>query len=101
MTIKNYLIIENNIVTNNVVWDGDTTKWTPPEGSIQLVTSEVLAKYWYLDYDLTPMDWVLKEDLGFGQIGDVWDGSILTPPNPKPPMPEGQIIDTIPGATTP
>jgi hypothetical protein len=36
MTIKNYVIIENNLVTNVVVWDGDTTQWQPPQGSIAL-----------------------------------------------------------------
>lgn len=97
MTTKNYLIIEGNVVTNLVIWDGDTTNWQPPEGSIYLVAEEVLTRFWQLDYEATPMDWVLKEETGKGQIGDIWDGSVLTTPDEKPPMPEGQIIDLLPG----
>ena len=100
MTIKTYFIVENNIVTNRVVWDGDVNTWQPPEGSIQLVDSETLAKLWELDYEATPMDFVLKEYVGQGDIGFIWNGSFLMTPVEKPPMPKGQIIDDIPGATT-
>tara|TARA_B100001094_G_scaffold319161_1_gene363620 strand:+ start:1922 stop:2341 length:420 start_codon:yes stop_codon:yes gene_type:complete len=31
-----YAIIENNIVTNIIEWDGNTTTWTPPTGSVQV-----------------------------------------------------------------
>lgn len=97
MTTQNYFIVENNVVTNLVVWDGDVNTWQPPEDSIQLIASETLAKFWVLDYDSTPMDWVLKEEMGLGSQGFIWNGSFLMTPDPKPPMPEGQIIDTIPG----
>jgi hypothetical protein len=33
---QNYLIIEQNVVTNIVIWNGDTSQWTPPQGSIAL-----------------------------------------------------------------
>ncbi|OXI70113.1 hypothetical protein CFB81_16375 [Burkholderia sp. AU28863] len=32
MTVSNYAVVENGLVTNLVVWDGET-EWTPPEGS--------------------------------------------------------------------
>lgn len=33
MSIKPYAILDsNNIVVNITVWDGDTSKWTPPSG---------------------------------------------------------------------
>ena len=28
-----YAIVENGVVTNLIVWDGDTDTWSPPEGS--------------------------------------------------------------------
>ena len=31
---QNYLIIEQNVVDNIVVWNGDTTQWTPPQLSL-------------------------------------------------------------------
>ncbi|OXI67380.1 hypothetical protein CFB81_22220 [Burkholderia sp. AU28863] len=32
MTVSNYAVVENGLVTNLVAWDGET-EWTPPEGS--------------------------------------------------------------------
>jgi len=32
-----YAIIENQTITNTVVWDGDTNKWSPPDGSIAVL----------------------------------------------------------------
>ena len=33
MSIKPYAILDsNNIVVNITIWDGDTSKWTPPSG---------------------------------------------------------------------
>ena len=33
MSIDRYAIIENGIVANVVVWDGNTETWQPPTGS--------------------------------------------------------------------
>lgn len=64
--MKNYAVIQNNIVTNIIIWDGMAT-WSPPQGS-SLV-------------DLT--------DTATPDIGSSYDGTTFTPPvrpeiNPKP-----------------
>jgi hypothetical protein len=82
MTIQNYLIVESNIVTNIVLWDGDTHTWMPPVNSIQLVQATTPALIWELASDMT--DYVLTEVVGAGQIGFTWDGTILTTNQPKP-----------------
>ena len=85
MTTQNYLIIEQNIVTNVVVWDGNTQTWQPPIDSIQLVLVTTPAMIWELNQDQT--EYVLTEELGAGGIGFTWDGSVLTTNLPKPPNP--------------
>jgi hypothetical protein len=85
MTTQNYLIIESNVVTNNVVWDGNTTTWRPPANSIQLVDATTPAMIWQpvlVDSKIT--DWVLGEQLGAGDIGFTWNGAVLTTNQPKP-----------------
>ena len=83
---QNYLIIEQNIVTNVCVWNGDTSIWTPPQGSIALVQATTPAMIWELNVDKTA--YVLTEVLGAGGIGFTWDGSIVTTnePHPEPPV---------------
>jgi hypothetical protein len=29
---SNYALIENGVVSNTIVWDGNTADWTPPTG---------------------------------------------------------------------
>jgi hypothetical protein len=87
MTIQNYLIIENNVVTNDVVWDGNTETWQPPTDSIQLVEATTPAMVWELTTD-EPPDFVLVEKIGAGSIGFTWNGSVLTTNEPKPPVPQ-------------
>ena len=85
---QNYLIIESNVVTNICIWNGDTTQWTPPTGSIALVQATTPSMIWQLvivDGKIT--DYVLTEVLGAGQIGFTWDGSVLTTNEPKPAIP--------------
>lgn len=85
MTTQNYLIIESNVVTNNVLWDGNPETWQPPNNSIQVIDSITPALIWQLNVEKT--DWVLQEQLGAGDIGFTWDGSVLTTNEPKPPVP--------------
>jgi hypothetical protein len=88
MTTQNYLIIENNVVTNEVVWDGNTQTWTPPINSIQLIRSITPAMVWEMvivDRKIT--DYVLVEELGVSSIGFTWDGTVLTTNEPKPTIP--------------
>jgi hypothetical protein len=87
MTTQNYLIIENNIVTNDVIWDGNAQTWTPPTGSIQLVKATTPAMVWepvITDNKIT--DWVLAEVIGAGGIGFTWNGAVLTTNESKPPV---------------
>jgi hypothetical protein len=84
-TAQNYLIIEQNIVNNVVVWNGDTTVWTPPAGSIALIQATTPAMVWepvVVDNKLT--DFVLTEQTGAGTIGFTWNGTVLTTNEPKP-----------------
>jgi hypothetical protein len=86
---QNYLIVEQNVVTNVCLWDGDTTKWTPPSGSISLIQSTTPALIWMPVIPTTkPPSWTLQEQTGAGAIGFTWDGSVLTTnePQPQPPV---------------
>jgi hypothetical protein len=85
---QDYLIIENNVVTNVVTWNGDTSIWTPPQGSIALVKSTTPVMVWEpVKVDGKTIDWVLVEVVGSGSIGFTWDGSVLTTNEPKPKVP--------------
>ena len=82
MTIQNYLIVENNIVTNVCVWDGDINTWTPPSDATMLVQATTPAMVWRLNTDNT--DWVLTEVVGAGDIGFTWNGTVVTTNQLKP-----------------
>ena len=85
MIIQNYLVIENNIVTNIVAWDGDTNTWQPPQGSITLLQVTIIAMIWGVVEPITdPVTYHLVEVLGVGDIGFTWDGTVLTTNQPKP-----------------
>jgi hypothetical protein len=86
---QNYLIIESNVVTNITIWNGDTSQWTPPQGSIALVQATIPAMVWqpiFVNEQIT--DWVLNEQIGAGAIGFTWDGTVLTTNQPKPAIPQ-------------
>jgi hypothetical protein len=82
MTTQNYLIIEENVVTNNVVWDGNINTWQPPANSIALPQTTILAKIWTIPTETTFS--VLYEVIGAGGINFTWDGVILTTNEPQP-----------------
>ena len=82
---QNYLIIESNVVTNIVMWDGNTITWTPPQGSIALIKGTTPAMMWnpvVVEAHIT--DWVLAQEIGTADIGFTWDGTVLTTNQPKP-----------------
>lgn len=89
---QQYLIIEQNVVVNVVVWDGDTSVWTPPQGSIAIVQATTPAKVWVLLKGAT--SYTLEEQMGAGQIGFTWDGSVLTTNEPQPVDPQPQPVTT-------
>lgn len=80
MTTQNYLIIENNVVTNTVAWDGNTNTWQPPTNSIQLIQTTTLAMVWVCNSNV----YVLQEQIGAGNIGFTWNGTVLTTNEPQP-----------------
>ena len=85
--VENYLIINksNNTVENIVLWDGDTSIWTPGAETITLRQAITPAKVWRLNESLTPPDYELVIDnTGVGAISFTWDGTYLTTNEPKP-----------------
>lgn len=78
----------SNIVENIVYWDGDVNTWQPPQGYLMLIQADIIAQVWesmITDGKIT--DWVLVNQLGSGQIGFIWNGSVVTTNQPKPPIP--------------
>ena len=84
---QGYFVVENNVVTNNIVWDGNPNTWTPPEGATMLVILTTPAKLWGANYNTTPYSWQLVEKMGEGDIGFTWDGSVLITNEPEPTNP--------------
>ena len=93
MTNQNYLQVESNVVTNLVVWDGDTNTWQPPADATMLVQATTPAMVWELN-SATPPVYVLTEVIGVGQIGFTWDGTVLTTNQPQPENPKPQPVTT-------
>ena len=89
MENKDYLIIQNNVVTNLVIWNGDVNTWTPPSGSIALIQESTLARIWVPDE--ATQQYVLQAVLGAGGPGFTWNGTVLTTPDPQP---EWDVIPT-------
>jgi len=87
MTTQNYLVVENNVVTNVCVWDGDVNTWTPPADATMLIQADTQALIWELNADKTA--YVLTEVLGAGQIGFTWNTTtqVLTTNEPQPTIP--------------
>jgi hypothetical protein len=86
MTIQNYLVVENNIVTNVVIWDGNTNTWQPPSNATMLIQATTPALIWQSD-NLIPPAWILVEVMGVGNIGFTWNNTVLTTNQPKPIKP--------------
>lgn len=76
-----YLQIENNIVTNIVMWDGGPD-WIPPSDATMLILDTTPAMVWTIPTQTTPS--VLEQVIGAGQIEFTWNGSVLTTNLPQP-----------------
>ena len=90
MTVQAYLQIENNIVTNVVMWDGNTNQWQPPVDATMLIQADTQALIWTpVIVDGKTTDYVLTETLGVGVIGFTWNETtqVLTTNQPKPKIP--------------
>jgi hypothetical protein len=79
---QNYLVIQNNVVTNVCVWDGNSSTWAPPQGAVMRIQATTPAVVWVWDENLN--DCVLKEVMGAASIGFTWDGTKCTTNQPKP-----------------
>jgi len=78
---QNYLQIQDDVVTDLVVWDGGS-EWTPPANATMLIQITTPAIVWVLN--TTKTDYVLTEVMGVGQIGFIWDGTVVTTNQSKP-----------------
>lgn len=88
MTTQNYLIIQENVVSNVCVWDGNTNTWQPPSDATMLIQADTQAMAWMpVVVDNVITDYVLTEELGVAQIGFTWDGAVCTTNEPKPEIP--------------
>lgn len=87
MTIQNYLVVQENVVTNVVVWDGNTQTWQPPQDVTVLVQATTPTKIWWINAEQT--EFVLTDSVGDATIGFTWDGSVATTNEPKPQLPQG------------
>jgi hypothetical protein len=91
MTIQSYLEIQNNVVTNVVIWDGDINTWQPPTDATILIQATTTALLWQLD--VSSKTYILVPVVGAGQIGFTWNGTVLTTNEPQP-IPPIQPIST-------
>ena len=85
MENQSYLMIENNVVTNIVIWNGDISQWNPPSDATMLIQSETKTKIWELNSDNT--DYILTESIGDANIGFTYDGEFCITNEEKPPIP--------------
>ena len=85
MTTQNYLVVENNVVDNIVVWDGNTNTWQPSVDATMLVQATTPAMVWV--YQPTTKTFVLTEVVGAGDIGFTWNDLVLTTNLPEPAVP--------------
>lgn len=86
MTTQNYLIIQENVVTNICLWDGNAQTWQPPQGALTLVADTTPSKIWELNAEKT--DYVLINSVGDAGIGFTWDGTYCVTNEPKPTPPQ-------------
>ena len=88
MTTQNYLVVELDIVTNCIVWDGNTQTWQPPVNATMLVQETTPAIVWTpILVDGVITDYVLTEVIGAGNINFTWNGTVVTTNQPKPAIP--------------
>lgn len=95
MSNQNYLIVENNVVVNVVVFDPDTQEWTPPPGSLMMPQAEMTAMVWVIDVSVTPAVRKLTPVLGAASVGFTWDGSVFMTNEPESlPVEANQPVTT-------
>jgi hypothetical protein len=85
MTTQNYLMIQENVVTNIVAWDGNVNTWQPPSDATMIEQATTPTKIWVLNQDET--EYVLVDSIGDADLGFTWDGSFATTNQPQPVAP--------------
>jgi hypothetical protein len=85
MTTQNYLMVQENIVTNLCVWDGNTQTWQPPSDATMLIAETTATKVW--GYSSGAKDYVLVDSMDDASIGFVYDGTYCITNEPKPELP--------------
>ena len=86
MTTQNYLVIQDNVVTNIVLWDGNTDSWNPPSNATMLIQATTPVLDWLWNEIL--MDYELVEIVGeLANIGYTYNGNdcVTNEPKPLPP----------------
>lgn len=78
-------MIQENVVTNICVWNGDVNSWQPPQSATMLIYNTTLTKIWALNEEKT--DYVLVNSVGNADIGFTWDGTYCVTNQPKPELP--------------
>ena len=86
MTTQNYLMIQENIVTNVCLWDGNVNTWQPPVDAIMLVLATTQTKVWGLNQDQT--GYILVNSVSDADIGFTWDGTFAITNQPQPVAPQ-------------
>jgi hypothetical protein len=82
MTTQNYLMIQENVVTNVCFWDSNTQTWQPPQDATMLVQETTPTKIW--GFNTEQSEYVLVDSVGNAGIGFTWDGTYCTTNEPKP-----------------
>ena len=85
-------MIENNVVTNICVWDGDVNSWQPPANAVMLLQETTISKVWSLNEEQT--EYVLVDSIGYADIGFTYDDSVCITNQEKPKNPEPKIPTT-------
>jgi len=84
MSTQHYLLINTqNVVENIIVWDGNP-EWSHPSGYTLLPLETTPAMVWRLNEDITPKEYQLVEIMGVGDLGYLWNGTVLTTNDPQP-----------------
>ena len=79
-------MIEENVVVNICLWDGDVNSWQPPSNTTMLVQSTTPTKVWELNEQQT--EYVLTDSIGNADIGFTWNGTVATTNEPQPVAPQ-------------
>lgn len=78
-------MIQENVVTNICVWDGDITSWQPPTDAMMLLQANTPTKIWGVNQDET--DYVLVNSIGDADIGFTYENGICITNQEKPLIP--------------